>query len=123
MPYCHNCGNKVTDNMHFCPKCGHKSLAPHAGDMDITHTKPFDYTTETEAGAQKQEARQRIKRNKLYKQWLTHASLPEEEFQSKRVPKGLVKDGINLSSTTIYILFGITIIILCAVVVLLTIEL
>lgn len=123
MPYCHNCGSKVTDNMHFCPKCGHKSLAPHSSDIDITHSKPFDYTTETDAGAQKQEARQPIKRNKLYKQWVSHASLPDEEVRSKRAPKRLVKNGINLSSTTIYILFGITIIILCTVVVLLTIEL
>ncbi|MFC1913087.1 zinc-ribbon domain-containing protein [Chloroflexota bacterium] len=28
MPYCHNCGNKVTDEMHFCPQCGHKLITP-----------------------------------------------------------------------------------------------
>jgi len=122
MPYCHNCGNKITDEMRFCPQCGEKSIIPPAGLADSTDTKPSDYTTETKAKTS--EPGHSIKKSKLYKQWVKYADLPAEEAPSKQAPRDtLMKEGASkLSPNTLYLLFGITILILCAVVVLLVMK-
>ena len=122
MPYCHNCGNKVTDEMHFCPQCGHKSITPQVGLADTADTKPPDYTIETKAKTP--ESSPGIKRGKLYKQWVQYASLPDEEVPPKKAPRDILTKGVGnkLSPGVLYLLFGVTIVILCVVVVLLVVQ-
>ena len=122
MPYCHNCGNKVTDEMHFCPQCGHQSITPLAGLTDTADTKPPDYTIETKTKTP--EPNRDIKRGKLYKQWVQYAALPDEEVPSKKAPRDMLVrgEGNKLSPGILYLLFGVTIVILCVVVLLLVVE-
>ena len=121
MPYCPNCGNKVIDEMLFCPQCGNKLVTSQAGFTDTTDTKIYDYTTETQAKKAEPTPSYRIKKGKLYKQWMEHAGLPEEEAPVKKPPRNMpVREERTKSYPNIlYLLFGVTIIILCVAVVLL----
>ena len=115
MPYCPNCGNKVIDEMRFCPQCGNKLVTSKAGFTDITDTKGYDYTTETKAEKPEPVSGHGIKKSKLYKQWMEHADLPDEEIPSEKTPyRGTpVRVEKNKSPSNImYLLLGITIIIL-----------
>ncbi len=108
--------------MHFCPQCGHQSITPLAGLTDTADTKPSDYTIETKAKTP--EPNRDIKRGKLYKQWVQYAALPDEEVPSKKAPRDMLVrgEGNKLSPGILYLLFGVTIVILCVVVLLLVVE-
>ncbi|MBA7695943.1 hypothetical protein ES703_104584 [subsurface metagenome] len=111
MPYCSNCGNKVTSEILFCPQCGNKLTIPKAG---VKGDKRDDYSTEAEA--KKPETIPRgIKKNKLYRQWTEYAGLPPEEIPSTKPPREMpVKGGGNQQySTVLYILLVIIILMLC----------
>lgn len=125
MPYCPNCGNKVIDEMLFCPQCGNKLVTPKAGFTDITDTKIYDYTIETKAEKPEPISSHRTKKSKLYKQWTEYADLPDEEIPSKKTPRrGMpVREEKNKSSSRVlYLLLGITILILCVGLVLLIMK-
>ena len=125
MPYCPNCGNKLTEEMLFCPQCGNKLVTSKAGFTDITDSKIHDYTIETKAEKPEPAPNHGTKKSKLYKQWIEYASLPDEEIPSKKTPHKVtpVRVEKNKSSfNVLYLLLGITIIILCVGLVLLIMK-
>ena len=125
MPYCPNCGNKATDEMLFCPQCGNKLVTPKTGSTDITDTKIYDFTTETKPEKPEPISSHGIKNSKLYKQWIEYASLPDKEIPSKKPPRRgmLVREEKNKPFFgALYILLGITILILCVGLVLLIMK-
>lgn len=124
MPYCPNCGNEVTDEMLFCPRCGNKLMTPKAGFTDTTDTKPHDYTTETKAKKPEAIPSHGIRKGQLYKQWVKYSSLPDEEIPSKKAPRDMPvrREGNKLSPSLLYLLLAVTLIILCAALVLLIIK-
>ena len=124
MPYCPNCGNKVINGMLFCPQCGNKLVTSKAGFTDTTDNKTPDYTTETKAKKAEPAPSHRIKKNKLYKQWMEHAGLPDEEIPAKKLYKDMPvrEERSKPYPNILYLLFGITIIILCAALVLLILK-
>lgn len=111
MPYCSNCGTKLTSEMLFCPQCGNKLTIPKAG---VKGDKRDDYSTEAEA--KKPETIPRgIKKSKLYKQWAEYAGLPFEEIPSTKPPTEMPakREGNQQYSTVLYILLGLIILMLC----------
>jgi hypothetical protein len=108
--------------MRFCPQCGHKLITPPAGLTDTVDTETRDYTIETKAKTP--EPSPGIKRGKLYKQWVKYSGLPDEEVPLKKAPSGMLVRGERnkLSPGVLYLLFGVTIVILCVVVVLLVVR-
>ena len=124
MPYCSNCGNKVTDEMLFCPQCGNKLMTPQAGFTDTTDTKLYDYTIETKAKKPEPVPGRGIRKGQLYKQWVKYASLPDEEIPSKKAPRDMpAREGKSKPSLSLlYILLGVTILILCVGLVLLIMK-
>ncbi len=125
MPYCPNCGNKVTDEMLFCPHCGNKLMTTKAGFTDTTDTTPYDYSIETKAKKPDPIASHGIKKNKLYKQWVQYASLPDEEIIAKKAPRDMLarEAGHKPYPGVLYLFFGVTILILCVVLVLIIMKL
>ena len=100
-------------------------MTPKAGFTDITATKIYDFTTETKAEKPESISSHGIKKSKLYKQWVEYAGLPGEEIPSKKLPRRgiLVREEKNKPSFgALYILLGITILILCVGMVLLILK-
>lgn len=126
MPYCPNCGNKVINEMLFCPQCGNRLTTSKAGFTDTTDTKLSDYTTETQAKKPEPAPGQKIKKSKLYKQWVEHAGLPNEGIPAKKPPRDMPvrEERTGLYPNTRYLFIGIAIIIiiLCAALVLLIVK-
>lgn len=125
MPYCPNCGNKVTDEMLFCPHCGNKLMTTKAGFTDTTDTTPYDYSIETKAKKPEPIASHGIKKSKLYKQWVQYASLSDEEIIAKKAPRDMLarEERNKPYPSVLYLLFGVTILILCVVLVLIIMKL
>lgn len=116
MPYCSNCGNKVTDGMLFCPQCGNKLIIPKAGFTDIKDIKTYDYAIEEKAKKPEPVSSQGIKKSKLYRQWVEYAGLPAEEIPSTtKTPKDTsVREERNKQySNALYMLLGGIILVLC----------
>ncbi len=118
MPYCSNCGNKVTDEMLFCPQCGNKVMTSRTGfteDADTETHNYTDYTIETKTKKPEPIASNSIKRNKLYKQWVEYANLPDEETPVKKAPRDMParEERNKLSPNVLYLLIGVAILILC----------
>ncbi|MFC1907865.1 zinc-ribbon domain-containing protein [Chloroflexota bacterium] len=125
MPYCPNCGNEVIDEMRFCSQCGNKLATSKADFTDTTDNKIYDYTTETKDEKPEPIPSHGIKKSKLYKQWVEYAALPDEEIPSKKAshrdtPVKLEKNKSSFNS--LYLLLGITIVILCVGLVLLIMK-
>ena len=125
MPYCPSCGNKVTAEMLFCPQCGNKLMTPKAGFTDNIDTTISDYTTETKNKKPEPISSRGIKKSKLYQQWVQHDGLPDEEIPLKKTPgRGMLvreernKPGFSL----LYLLLGVTILMLCVGLVLLIMK-
>ena len=75
MPYCTTCGSEVTEEMLFCPQCGRKLRIPKAGSkVDKIHAYPAQIEEPAKTPGSK------IKKSKLYKQWIVHAGLPADEI-------------------------------------------
>jgi len=121
MPYCSSCGNKVTDEMLFCPQCGNKLMTPKAGFTDTTDT---NYTIETKAKKPEPVPSQRIRKGLLYKQWVKYAGLPDEEIPPKKAPRDMPvrEERSKPSLSVLYLLLGVTVLILCAALVLLIMK-
>ena len=117
MPYCPNCGNKVINDMLFCPQCGNKLTVLKAGLKD---DKTYDYDIEAEA-KKPETVPIGIKKGKLYKQWIKYAGLTAEEIPStKTLRETPVRGERNKQyATVLYILLGVIILMLCALVFLL----
>ena len=86
MPYCTNCGNEVTPEMLYCQECGGKLIPTQVEQED---NEPLDYATDAEVSKQEARPAPRIRRGKLYKQWVQHANLPNEETSSIRSPSDI----------------------------------
>ena len=125
MPYCPNCGNEVTDEMLFCPQCGNKLATSRAGFTDTTETKIHDYTIETKAEKPEAIPSHEIKKSKLYKQWVQHAGLPDERIPSRKARRDVPmrEEGGKPSPGVLYLLVGVTVVILCIVLILLFMKL
>jgi len=112
MPYCTNCGSKVTVEMLFCSQCGSKLIIPAA---DTTSNKAYEDTTGTKVDNQEvMPSRETtlsrvIRRGKLYKQWVKYAGLPAEEIPSVKTPRAMpVREESNARpSRLMYILFAV----------------
>ena len=74
MPYCTTCGSEVIEEMLFCHQCGRKLRIPQGG---LKVNNIHDPTAQVEAPANISSPR--IRRDKLYKQWIAHADLPADE--------------------------------------------
>ena len=126
MPYCHNCGNKVIDDMLFCPQCGNKLLTAKASRTDTTGTQIHDYTTETKSKKTEPSPYDNAKKTKLYKQWVEYSGLPNEEVSTKKASKDISvkEEGAGTQPNIQYLLIGIAviIIILCTALVLLILK-
>ena len=126
MPYCPNCGNKVIDEMLFCPQCGNKLMTSKAGFTDATATKIPDYTIEAKAKKPEPTPSNKIKKSKLYKQWVEHAGLPNEGITAKKTSRDMLakEEKTGPYPNIQYLLIGIAIIIviLCAALVLLILK-
>jgi len=112
MPYCTNCGSEVTDEMHFCPQCGSKLIIPKAG---FKHGKIRDYTVEAEEKKPENILDRRVRKGKLYKQWVAYSDLPTDEIRSTKTSRDIPVTGqrIRRSPTLLYILLGVCIVTLC----------
>jgi len=92
VPYCISCGNEVTEEMLFCPDCGTKVTIPRAGkkvDKIDSHT---DSQTAGVRGLADSSSG-RIKKGRLYKQWVAHAGLPADGFAPTRTSRGMLVSG------------------------------
>ena len=118
MPYCPNCGNRVTDEMLFCSQCGNKLTTPKASFTEDSDTKISDYTTETKV-KEAESVSSGLKKSKLYKQWVKYAGLPEEEAPAQKTHRDMParEEGNRLQPNVLYILIGIMILLLCVVLV------
>jgi len=97
--------------MLFCPQCGGRLAIPKAGAKD---DKTYDYSLESEdkkAGT----VPDSIKKNRLYKQWIEYAGLPQEEPPPARTPRNMPARGERNTQNAyiLYVLFGVIILILC----------
>ena len=106
--------------MLFCPKCGTKLTTPETG---VEENKPFIPATTVEADKQEAISSRRTKRNRLYRQWVKYAGLPEEKIPSIKTPKDMLTRGTHnvQQSYLIYILLGIGIVI-CIVLAILLVK-
>lgn len=106
MPYCTTCGSEVIEEMLFCHQCGRKLRIPKGG---LEANKTHDLTAQVEEPADT--ASPRIKRGKLYKQWITHADLPVDEASSTRTSRNIPLSGAGnrQNQTIMHVLLGICI--------------
>ncbi len=73
MPYCTTCGSEVAEDMLFCHQCGREVRVSEAV-FKVDRIRDYDAQVEESANT----PRGRIKKGKLYKQWVAHADLPAE---------------------------------------------
>ena len=104
MPYCTTCGSEVTEKMLFCHQCGRKLRIPKGG---LTVNDIHDSTAQV--GAPANISSPRIKRGKLYKQWIAHADLPVEAAPSMRTSRNMPGsgEGNRRDLPLVYVLLGI----------------
>jgi len=106
MPYCTTCGSEVAEEMLFCPQCGRKVRIPKPGSKVA---KIRDYTAQVKepVGA----SSRRIKKGRLYKQWLVHAGLPAEGIPPTRASRDMPVSGerSTWSLALVQVLLGICI--------------
>ena len=122
MPYCPNCGSKVTNEMLFCSQCGNKLAAAMVG---VSGTQKDDYSVEAEEKKPEIALSPGIRKGKLYKQWVVHAGLPSEEVPSRKPRRETAfRDGTNRPyPLLLYVLLAAIILILCTGMVLLFMQL
>jgi len=113
MPYCSNCGSKVTNEMLFCPQCGNRQAAARVG---VSEAQGHDSGAEVETKQLQAAPSPGIRKGKLYKQWVEHAGLPPEEVQSRRKRRDIpFREETNRPyPLVLYVLLGAIILILCA---------
>ncbi len=106
MPYCTTCGSEVTDEMLFCHQCG-RTLRISQGGLKVNNI--HDPTAQVEAPANTSSPR--IKRGKLYKQWIAHADLPAVEAPSTRTSWNILVngEGNRRNLTLMHVLLGVCI--------------
>ena len=104
MPYCTTCGSEVSEEMRFCHQCGRERRIPKAGfkvdeasDLDDQVEKPADTATG------------KIRKGKLYKQWITHAGLPVDGVAQRRTSRNTPKsvEGNSRSFAVLHVLLGV----------------
>lgn len=112
MPYCTNCGSEATDEMHFCPQCGSKLIIPKAG---FKQDEMRGYTVEAEEKEPENILDRRIRKGKLYKQWVAYSGLPADEIRSTKTSRDIPVTGERNRQglALMYILLGVCIGILC----------
>ncbi len=112
MPYCTSCGTEITDEMLFCPQCGNKLIVPKAG---FNREKIRDSTVEVEEGEPENVPERRMRRGKLYKQWVTYSGLPSDEIRSTKTSRDMpvTRERTRRSFDLMSILLGVVIGILC----------
>ena len=108
MPYCTSCGSEATDEMLFCPQCGSKLIIPKGG---FKRDKIRDYTVEAEEKEEPENIPEpRIKRGKLYKQWIAYSGLPAGGSRSTKTSRRIAVTGRRdtRSLTLLYVLLGLS---------------
>ena len=106
MPYCTTCGSEVIEEMLFCPQCGRKLRIPKGG---LKVNSIHDPAAQVEAPADTYNPK--IKRGKLYKQWIAHADLPADEALSTRASRNMAVsvEGNRRNLTLMHVSLGICI--------------
>jgi len=92
--------------MLFCHQCGRKLRIPKGGlKVDEIH----DHTAKVEAPPNTHSPR--IKKDKLYQQWIAHAGLPADEAPSMRTSRDMPVsgEGNRRNLALMHVLLGICI--------------
>lgn len=121
MPYCTDCGREVTEEMLFCPQCGRKLGIPRAGFKDV---ETREYAAEAELKEPKNTSSRKIRKGRLYQQWVAYAGLPPEATRATKASRDIPVRGKRKerSFALMLILLGVCIGILCTVTVFLLIK-
>ena len=119
MPYCTNCGNEVTTNMPFCHACGSKLIIPTAERESI---EPQDYTADEEIIKEEDKPQPRVRKGKLYNQWVNYAGLPNDSTPSMRSPGDMatMEGGKTTRPYLLYAFLGVAIAVCIGLIFLLT---
>lgn len=117
MAYCTSCGSEVTNEMFFCPKCGCKLMVPTATSEN---NKSDDYATDSGVNKRENIVSRRIKKSKLYEQWVKHAGLPVEEISSTIITRDMPVKGKARHPYLLYMLLVIGVLLCIGLAILLT---
>jgi hypothetical protein len=108
MPYCTTCGSEVSGEMRFCHQCGIELRILKAG-FKVDKASDLDDQVEEPAYT----ATTRIRKGRLYRQWITHAGLPSDAAAQRRTsrntPKSVEKsvEGNSRNFAVLHVLLGV----------------
>jgi len=126
--FCPYCGQELSGHMKFCPNCGKEMPVVKEPEPEEAEHKELEIIDRA-AGMIKSTFSQDRKKMKLYRQWVEHAGLPQDDIP--KVEEGTTEapvierrqePGQRQQIPTVYLVLGVAIIlfIVAIVIVLLT---
>lgn len=117
MPFCGQCGAKLTEDMRFCPQCGRKAITPRPSqytDWRVVH--PKEAAPEEPAAAASTRRSAPAKNSSLYRQWIKHAGLATLEKPEEKSAQvyAAPEERAHPDYRALFILLGAVILVLCA---------
>lgn len=112
--FCPYCGQELSGSMKFCPNCGKEMPVVQKPEVQETKQKESEIIDRA-AGLIKSTFSQDRKNMKLYRQWVEHAGLPQDDIpkSEESIPEASVverRPGQQQRIPLIYMVLGVAII-------------
>ena len=126
--FCPYCGQELSDHMKFCPNCGKEMPVVKEPEPEETEHKDHEIIDRA-ASAIKSTFGQDRKKMKLYKQWVEHSGLPQDDMPKveEGAPEAPVVErrqgsGQRQQIPTVYMVLGAAIILFIVAIVIVVIT-